>query len=416
MDLSDFISDALLQPPTHITYYVSRRLAELRPGKAIVEGENHSFDLPAFAHADQGSAVTQSSVHVQNSTVWVGSGNPHRRDTENGWFNVLWRGHFIDVIYLKWSDCDYRHWIVAESQEIADAFLAAVCDWCSTVRGEILVFDGGYWQKNEQLFHAIRGASLENLVLPAQLKLELGNDLGQFFDSREIYERYGIPWRRGVLLIGPPGNGKTHAVKALINELKRPCLYVKSFKSRYGTDHDNMREVFARARINAPCLLVFEDLDSMIDNKNKAFLLNELDGFASNAGVAVLATTNHPERLDPAILDRPSRFDRKYLFDLPGVDERRAFIASKNESLQDELRLTEEGVRRAAEETDGFSFAFLKELFVSSMTQWMAAGGLAAMDAIAIERARALKTQMASPLAESEPVEEAADDDDDQDP
>ena len=67
-----------------------------------------------------------------------------------------------------------------------------------------------------------------------------------------------------------------------------------------------MRIVFARARRSAPCLVVLEDLDSLIKDENRAFLLNELDGFADNEGVVVIASTNHPEKLDPAILDRPS--------------------------------------------------------------------------------------------------------------
>jgi ATP-dependent Zn protease len=82
-----------------------------------------------------------------------------------------------------------------------------------------------------------------------------------------------------------------------------------AFANKYATEHENMRSVFARARITTPCLLVMEDLDSMIDENTRAFLLNELDGFETNAGVVVLATTNHPDRLDPALMNRPSRFD-----------------------------------------------------------------------------------------------------------
>jgi len=78
---------------------------------------------------------------------------------------------------------------------------------------------------------------------------------------------------------------------------------VKGFKSEYATDQENLAVVFARARMTTPCLVVMEDLDSMIDDKSRAFFLNELDGFETNTGVVVLATTNHPDRLDPAILE-----------------------------------------------------------------------------------------------------------------
>src|SRR5881396_1229792 len=89
----------------------------------------------------------------------------------------------------------------------------------------------------------------------------------------------------------------------------------------------------SRSYLTGPCLL--------IDEENRAFFLNELDGFAANTGVVVLATTNHPEKLDPAILDRPSRFDRKYYFSLPAPRERLAYAFSWNQSLEPELRLAE---------------------------------------------------------------------------
>jgi SpoVK/Ycf46/Vps4 family AAA+-type ATPase len=160
--------------------------------------------------------------------------------------------------------------------------------------------------------------------LKGHLKQDILDDLKQFFVSHALYDQYGIPWKRGILFVGPPGNGKTHAVKAIINSLAQPCLYVKSFRAEYRTDEDNIRHVFERARKSAPCILVLEDLDSLLTQQNRSFFLNELDGFAANVGIVTLATTNHPERLDPSILDRPSRFDRKHPFDLPELPERLA--------------------------------------------------------------------------------------------
>jgi ATP-dependent 26S proteasome regulatory subunit len=122
--------------------------------------------------------------------------------------------------------------------------------------------------------------------------------------------------------------------------------------------------------------------------------LNELDGFAANTGVVVLATTNHPEKLDPAILDRPSRFDRKYYFNLPAPAERLAYVVSWNHSLDQALRLSEQSVRQIVEVTDGFSFAYLKELFLSSMMQWIAERGGGRMDAVMLNRAKVLREQM----------------------
>ena len=157
-----------------------------------------------------------------------------------------------------------------------------------------------------------------------------------------------------------------------------------------------MAEVFKRARMKIPCIVVLEDLDSMIDNKNRAFFLNELDGFQSNTGVVVLATTNHPQKLDPSILDRPSRFDRKYYFKLPAEQERLAYIAKWNEELQPELRVSESGAMRVVQQTEGFSFAYLKELFVASMVQWMSSGGNGSMDDVILAQTDLLREQMKS--------------------
>ncbi|MEK6323525.1 MAG: ATP-binding protein [Acidobacteriota bacterium] len=155
-----------------------------------------------------------------------------------------------------------------------------------------------------------------------------------------------------------------------------------------------MRAVFTRARKTTPSIVVLEDLDSLIDNENKAFFLNELDGFAENDGVVVLATTNHPEKLDAAILDRPSRFDRKYYFNLPAPPERLTYIASWNKSLEVDLRLSEHALPKLVEATGGFSFAYLKELFLSSMMQWVAERGTGRMDAVMLNRATVLREQM----------------------
>jgi SpoVK/Ycf46/Vps4 family AAA+-type ATPase len=153
--------------------------------------------------------------------------------------------------------------------------------------------------------------------------------------------------------------------------LDLPTLYVQSFRSRYDTDERNIEAVFDRARRIAPCAVVFEDLDAQITPGNRSFFLNQLDGFAPNAGLLVLATTNHPERLDPAIVERPSRFDRKYHFPLPGPEGRSEFLARWTERLDPHLKLTQEQHASLVEGTDGFSFAYLKELCLSTLLRWM---------------------------------------------
>jgi AAA+ superfamily predicted ATPase len=404
MGIENFIKDALYKPNDYIAYHVGRALAELHPGKVIIEGKTGYFDLEAFVRAEKCSIVEESSVFNHIRTNWEGPGKDLRQDVEDSWLNVLWRGQLLDIVFITWAENCYRsrhHWIVAESRTLAEAFFAEVCEWSSEVRGEILVFQDGNWQKNKELYDAIKTATFDNVILTSSLKQQVQNDFEQFFCSREVYGQYRIPWKRGALFIGPPGNGKTHTVKALINQLGRPCLYVKGFKSEYATEQENIGAVFARARMTTPCLLVFEDIDAMIDDKNRSFFLNELDGFESNTGLVALATTNHPDRLDPAILNRPSRFDRKYYFNLPAAAERFAYVAAWNKQLQPELRLSETAAREVVQQTENFSFAYLKELFVSATMQWMSARGEivtgASMDEIILDQAARLRAQMAAP-------------------
>jgi hypothetical protein len=395
MITKNFIRDALYNPNDYISYHVGQELAELHPDKFIVGGHNWYFDLDAFVHDKRCSVVEEKSVFHHISTEWEGSERPLKQQINNAWLNVLWNGQLLDVVLITWSEGCYRrrhHWIIADEKKVAEEFLNAVCDWSYEVRGEILVYQDGYFEKDPQLFDSIKSATFDNLVLPESLNRQIQSDFQRFFESRELYERYGIPWKRGAIFIGPPGNGKTHTLKALINQLGKPCLYVRSF----GDDEDNLAEIFKRARAITPCVVVLEDLDSMIEDKHRAFFLNELDGFQSNTGVVVLATTNHPEKLDSAILDRPSRFDRKYYFQLPADAERFAYISKWNQELQPELRVSERGAAELVRKTANFSFAYLKELFVSSMVQWVTDGNGGSMDNVILAQADLLRAQVKS--------------------
>ena len=396
MTIENFIRDALYKPNDYIAYHVGRELAEMHPGKTVIEGKTWYFDLEAFVRAEKCSIMEQKSVFHHLRSEWMGSGRKQRQYIQNSWLNVLWKGQLLDVILLTWNeDCHRRrhHWIVADDRKLAEEFFDAVCEWGCEVRGEILVYHDGYFEKNKELFDSIKSSTFDNLILAGSLKDDIQNDFAQFFNSREAYERYGIPWKRGAIFIGPPGNGKTHTLKALINQLNKPCLYVRSFKSEYGTEQENMSEVFKRARMS-PCIVVLEDLDSMIDKRTRSFFLNELDGFQANTGVVVLATTNHPDRLDPSILDRPSRFDRKYHFHLPGESERLAYIDNWNRGLQTELRISEGAATMLVSATGGFSFAYLKELFIASLVHWMSDGRRTSLDVVLLAQAQTLQQQM----------------------
>jgi hypothetical protein len=399
MSKEGLFKDALDQHRDAVRFSLSAALAEACPDLALLETEDRAFDIEEFSRAGQCKIRPMPEKHSQFKRYW----NPKVKKSgpwgENAWREVEWEGKRFQVVTLviHWSNCDtYRHYILAPTQDEAVQFFETVCTYCGEVRGEVLVYDGGHWSKSSELFGAIQKTSYEDVVLADNQRDEIKTDFERFFAMRATYEQYSIPWKRGVLFLGPPGNGKTYTIKALCNGLKMPCLCVRSFKAEYRTDHDTIHEVFEKARATAPCLLILEDLDSLVDQGNRSCFLNEMDGFAANTGIVTLATANYPERLDPAILDRPSRFDRKYHFTLPAAAERRRYIELWNRSLQEEMRLLTKDMDRLTEATDEFSFAYLKELFLSGMMQWIDNSHKTSMAGVLLGLSGSLKEQMRS--------------------
>ena len=256
-----------------------------------------------------------------------------------------------------------------------DELVLACGKWSSQLHEEIWVFDNGYWEKSKELWEAVSGSSWEDVILDPEMKKGLIEDVQGFFDNRELYGQYAVPWKRGIILHGVPGNGKTVSIKALINSLYgRPdqisSLYVKSFETKCNTEQYSIRQIFQAARRCSPCLLIFEDLDSLVDDNIRSYFLNEVDGLESNDGILMIGSTNHLDKLDPAIAKRPSRFDRKYHFKLPGERERTLYAEYWRQKLIKKnpmLEFPEEVCRIVAGLTEGFSFAYLKELFVMAL-------------------------------------------------
>ena len=234
--------------------------------------------------------------------------------------------------------------LVNGQSKTVDALIAATSQYANDLHEEVLMFDQERWMKNKELWQSVQQSTWEDVILDKGLKDVLVRDVEGFFDCRDDYKQFSVPWKRGIILHGLPGNGKTISIKALMNSLYSrsepiPTLYVKSLAGCHGP-HYAIRQIFIKARQMAPCLLVFEDLDSLITDQVKSFFLNEVDGLESNDGIMMVGSTNYRkllslplsrlevltplavERLDPGISKRPSRFDRKYHFSLPALTER----------------------------------------------------------------------------------------------
>ena len=403
LNRNSLVLDALSKPQDAIYASLSQSLAAGYPTRFIGEVESAPFDLERFAHDGKCSARDVAYFHSQWSINWWEERHAIYRNPYTAWRSVAWEGHDLEVLTVGVTSRfsrELRHFVIADTKVTCDAFVSAACLWCSEVRGEILVFQDGCWQHDHDLLGAVSDTTLDTLILKAELKETIVTDVERFLNMREAYTRYGLPWKRGILLMGPPGNGKTHMIKGVINHFEKPCLYIRTFTSEYGTDEDNIRKVFRRARSTTPCLLVFEDLDAMLNDENRSFFLNELDGFQNNDGLLTIATTNHPERLDPAILSRPSRFDRKFTFDLPELSERWRFLQGFGLRLEPNLRLSANALDSIAKITKEYSFAYLKELYVSSIMEWIGSGETAPIEDVMHRQTAILAQEMRSGIKE----------------
>jgi transitional endoplasmic reticulum ATPase len=281
-----------------------------------------------------------------------------------------------------------NHYILTPNEHKVDALIKEAAIWGAQLHNEVWVFDGGYWQKSAELYNSVQKAEWSNVILDEDMKKALIADVTNFFDGQETYANLKVPWKRGVIYYGPPGNGKTISIKAMMHTLyqrgvetgdKRltvPTLYVRTLAS-YGGPEYSLRMIFGKARQEAPCYLVFEDLDSIVNDNVRSYFLNEVDGLSSNDGIMMVGSTNHLDRLDPGISKRPSRFDRKYFFPNPSFDQRvqyAQFWQNKLKSNKD-IDFPNELCKKIAGITNDFSFAYMQEAFVASLLAIAVRGG-----------------------------------------
>ncbi|WP_254841235.1 CDC48 family AAA ATPase [Natronomonas marina] len=187
----------------------------------------------------------------------------------------------------------------------------------------------------------------------------------------EVFETMDVDAAKGVLLYGPPGTGKTLMAKAVANEAQSNFISIKGpeLLNKYvGESEKGVREVFEKARSNAPTVVFFDEIDSIAGERGKRMgdsgvgervvsqLLTELDGLEELEDVVVIATTNRPDLIDSALL-RPGRLDRHVHVPVPDEEARRKILAvhTRNKPLADDVDLEE-----LARKTDGYVGADLE--------------------------------------------------------
>ncbi|KAI5780936.1 P-loop containing nucleoside triphosphate hydrolase protein [Geopyxis carbonaria] len=349
------------------------------PGKHLSISQKSNIDILKYAkagHATYEEIDPESSLKL---SLFVQKHNHPKYLQEKDLmtaYKYTYQGTEHMAFVTRWEErysTSKTTFMLSPSKTAADALLTAAGEYCSVSHNEMWMFDRTEWSKSTELWDSVANASWDDVVLEPSMKTALQRDVEGFFGARPIYNALQVPWKRGVIFHGPPGTGKTCTIKALLNAVSRSsgvqCLYVKSTSNQYQGPEAALRDIFEKARAVAPCVLVFEDVDSLITPKVRSYFLNEIDGLESNDGILMVASTNHLDRLDAGIAKRPSRFDRKYHFGLPGAAARAAYSAHWRRKLAANPRIAFpealDGALAAA--TEGFSFAYLKELFVASL-------------------------------------------------
>lgn len=241
-----------------------------------------------------------------------------------------------------WAVSGETYWA---SPNAVEALPPAFYRCCSSMRG-------AYLEK-------MRFASDQILRLPDPVCDMLLKEFVTFWASVEKFAARGLSAKRGLILWGPPGSGKTTAVAQMaahMIEEKGGIVVVAS-------DPDTTTECLHHVRKiepGRPLIVVYEDLDALVERYGEAQYLALLDGEHQIANVVNVATTNYPERLDKRFVDRPGRFDRVTFVDMPHEEARKAYFAAKAPEVPELTRA------RWVKETEGWSIAHLRELIVAT--------------------------------------------------
>ena len=196
-------------------------------------------------------------------------------------------------------------------------------------------------------------------------------EIVDYLHNPERYREVGAKMPKGVLLVGPPGTGKTMLAKALAGEAKVPFFSISGseFVQMFvGMGAHKVRDLFKQAKEKAPCIVFIDEIDAIGQSRSGRLstndereqtlnqLLTEMDGFEDNTGVIILAATNRPESLDPALL-RPGRFDRRVNVELPDLQGREAILKVHASKVNTDPNINYTQVARMASGASGADLA-----------------------------------------------------------
>ncbi|KAL8702951.1 MAG: hypothetical protein Q9201_003880 [Fulgogasparrea decipioides] len=384
-DYEELSSGHLTDEQTYLTAVFRRQYPEL----AVTCTSVRNPPLLAFAGAGHATAELDITDESINRIRGYAPGNPRYGYTEGivesryfAKYKYKWGNEFFIVYIITFGYFSAWQFILKEPGEnettlsnpkAVDALIMACGRWYYPVDNDFIYVYDGYWSASKALWQQVQKASWKDVILNEEMKKTLVDLMTKFFDSEDIYKSLGVPWKRGVIFHGPAGNGKTISIKALMHSLSTisgtlgkeiPALYVKSAPRTF-----DIRSIFIQARAMAPCMLILEDIDTIVTPASRSYFFNEVDGLENNDGIFMVASTNHLDQLDPGLSSRPSRFDRKYLFPLPQEHERTLYCEYWRNKLKSKptIKFPRKLCPAIAGITKDFSFAYLQELFIATL-------------------------------------------------
>lgn len=270
------------------------------------------------------------------------------------------------------TDAEASSWLAVLVDVVPIVILAGVTIWIFTrqLGGGSKSMDFG--KSRAKLVEESR-ATFKDVAGLTEEKEEV-QELIDFLKNPKKFTSMGARIPKGVLLVGPPGTGKTLLARAVAGEAKVPFYYISGsdFVELFvGIGASRVRDMFKQAKMNAPCLIFIDEIDAVgrqrgtglgggHDEREQTLnqLLTEMDGFGANGGIIIIAATNRPDVLDPALL-RPGRFDRQVTVSLPDKNARIEILKvhAKNKVLAKNITL-----EYLAKRTPGFSGADLENL------------------------------------------------------
>lgn len=186
-------------------------------------------------------------------------------------------------------------------------------------------------------------------------------EIQKFWTKGAVFSEYKLAYRRGIILWGPPGSGKSSLIQLIMQDVvERDGIVIKFCHPH--TFNEGMR-IFREIEPETPVVVLMEDIDSILKSYDESEVLNILDGVNQIHKALFLATTNFPEDLGPRIINRPSRFDKRFMIGHPDEESRRIYF----KYIIGEQKIKSLGIdlERWVRDTDKFSIAHLKELFTA---------------------------------------------------